>query len=216
MRLSLALVLLVCLQGEADPKLAQAARLFDRIWKEYFAARGEKYVPPHIVPFSGKMVSRTCGKVNPGNAYYCAKDNIIYYDEEFLAALRLRVASETGTSGDAAPLIAIAHELGHAVYSQMNRDRQPRGGIQQLNGYGEEKVADCLAGVLIRAASEQRFLTAGTLEEAESTMAIIGKLNAQKGHPSWRVRYSSFLSGYRTGVDACAANTIENLRYPSP
>lgn len=214
MRLSLAMVLMVCLQGAVDPKLAQAARLFDRMWKEYFAARGESYSPPRISPFSGKG-SSPCGKMNPGNAYYCEKDNTVYYDEEFLAALRLRVAADTGTSGDAAPIIAIAHELGHAVFSQMNRHSQPRGVIQQLHGYGEEKVADCLAGVLTRAASEQRLLTTGTLEEAESTMAIIGKLNSQKGHPSWRVRYNSFLSGYRNGVDACSANTIENLRYRS-
>jgi predicted metalloprotease len=214
MRLCVAWALLVCLHGAADPKLTQATRLFDRIWKEYFSARGETYSPPQIVPCTRKMVS-PCGKMNPGNAYYCEKTNTIYFDEEFLAALRLRVASETGTSGDAGPIIAIAHELGHAVVSQMNRHTPRRGSMQRLHGYGEEKVADCLAGVLTRAATEQKLLTAGTLAEAESTMAVIGQLNSQKEHPSWKVRYSSFLSGYRNGVDACSANTFENLRYPS-
>ncbi len=212
MRLSLALMVALCLQGAVDPKVEQAARLFERIWKEYFKSRGEVYQAPILTAFTGKQGS-ACGKVNPGNAYYCDKDNTVYYDADFLAALRLRVASETGTSGEAAPVIAIAHELGHAVFAQMNRQARPRGAMQQLQGYGEEKVADCLAGALTRAAAEQRVLAAGTLAEAEATIAIIGNLNARKGHPAWRVRYDSFLSGYRNGVNACEPNPLENLRY---
>jgi predicted metalloprotease len=213
MRLSLALIVVLCLQGAVDAKLEQAARLFDRIWKEYFTDRGEVYHAPRLTAFTGKQAS-ACGKVNPGNAYYCEKDNTIYYDADFLAALRLRVASETGTTGDAAPVIAIAHELGHAVFAQRNRQGRPRGAMQQLQGYGEEKVADCLAGALTRAAAEQRVLASGTLAEAEATMAIIGNLNARKGHPAWRIRYDSFLAGYRNGVNACEPTPLENLRYP--
>ncbi|MBL8220667.1 MAG: hypothetical protein JNL62_15660 [Bryobacterales bacterium] len=95
----------------------------------------------------------------------------------------------------------------------MNRHTRPSGVIQQLQGYGEEKMADCLAGFLTRAAGEKGLLSKGLLAETESTMAIIGKLNERKGHPNWRVRYNSFLSGYRNGVNACSDNTIENLRY---
>lgn len=212
MLLSLAMTLLVCLQAADSTPLHDATRLFDRMWQEYFSARGENYHSPKLVPFTSKRES-PCGKINPGNAYYCEKDNTVYYDSDFLAALRLRVASETGTSGHAAPIIAIAHELGHAVYAQMNRHTRPSGVIQQLQGYGEEKMADCLAGFLTRAAGEKGLLSKGLLAETESTMAIIGKLNERKGHPNWRVRYNSFLSGYRNGVNACSDNTIENLRY---
>ena len=211
MRLWLAPAILVfSLQAANIPRLNQVTRLFDRMWTEYFAARGESYRPPALVAFTGKRES-PCGKINPGNAYYCEKDNTVYFDEDFLAALRLRVAAETGTTGDSAPVIAIAHELGHAVFAQMNHNAPPHSPIQQLHGYGEEKVADCLSGALTRAAAEQRILSPSVLPEAEATMAIIGKLQPRNGHPTWRVRHDSFLSGYRNGVQACSAISIEKL-----
>lgn len=215
MLLALALSLSFHIMAAGDSTLTQSTRLFDRIWKEFFAARGETYQPPRLVAFAGKGES-SCGKMSPGNAYYCEKDNSVYYDEEFLAALRLRVASETGSTGEAAPIIAIAHELGHAVYAQMNRQTRPRGTFHQLQGYGEEKIADCLAGALTRAASEQGILTQATLAEAEVTMAIIGQLKPQKGHPTWRVRHDTFLNGFRGGVNACSATTFEKLKHRAP
>lgn len=213
MVLILALAFSLCLMGQSGGKLAEATRVYDRMWTEYFAARGEVYRPPLLKPFTGKGDS-PCGKTAPGNAYYCQKDNSIYYDSDFLAALRLRVASETKTSGDTAPLIAIAHETGHAVVAQMNRQATPRPGFQQLHGYSEEKVADCLAGAMTRAAS-QGPASKDVMREAMLTIGIIGQIKPAKGHPDWRIRSSSFLSGFRNGINACSATTFQNLKYPA-
>ncbi|MBL8173470.1 MAG: neutral zinc metallopeptidase [Bryobacterales bacterium] len=213
MLLTLAVKLILCLFAADDLKLSRSTGLFDRLWKEYFRARGQTYQPPNLTPFTGKRDS-PCGKIQAGNAYYCEKNNTVYYDSDFLSALRLRVASDTGTSGDAAPVVAIAHELGHAVYAQLNRQTRPVRGMQQLQGYGEEKMADCLAGFLTSAAAEKGLLETNVLMETESTMALIWEMNRRKGHPNWRVRFNSFLHGYRNGLEACSDATFENLRYP--
>lgn len=207
-------------QPSRPTKLQQSTRLFARVWDGYFAAYGIDFAVPAIISFSGTKRS-ACGNLPAGNAYYCERDNTIYYDDAFLGKLGKWIGRSTGTRGEAAAVVAIAHELGHAVFAQRSPERdQLRMPYQQLNGYGQEKVADCLAGVVTRAAFEKGILDKDDLLEAEETIKVVGESNFDLKHPerpgetypNWKIRRESYLQGFESGVNGCRASVIEKLQ----
>lgn len=204
--------------AQPDAKLEQGSRFLLRAWKEFFAANDLTFPEPKLTAFTKESKS-ACGKLIAGNAYYCERDHTVYYDSEFLEALRLRMAKSNGSTGDAAPLVAIAHELGHAVFAKANSLPEQRPPFQRLNGYGEEKIADCMAGVFTRAAVDAGVLKESARKEGAETIAFIGmqtELTApfsrkQEAYPNWRIRRGRFLAGFDHGLRSCSASFIEPL-----
>jgi len=203
--------------AQSDTKLEQSSRFLLRAWREFFAANDLNVPEPKLTPFTRESKS-ACGKLIAGNAYYCERDHTVYYDAEFLEALRIRMAQSSGSAGDAAQLVALAHELGHAIYAKTNSLPQQRPPFQRLNGYGEEKIADCMAGVFTRAAVDAGVLSDSARKEGADTIAFIGTqtalsspLRKQDAYPNWRIRRTRFLAGFDQGLRSCTATFIEPL-----
>lgn len=217
-RLVVVYLLAAAVWAQSDTRLEQGSRFLLRAWKEFFAANDLSFPEPKLIAFT-KNSQSACGKLIAGNAYYCERDHTVYYDAEFLEALRIRMAKANGTSGDAAPLVAIAHELGHALFAKATSLPEQRPPFQRLNGYGEEKVADCMAGVFTRAAVDAGILEESARKDGADTIAFIGTqmtsgspfARKPDAHPNWRIRRGRFLSGFDNGLRSCTVSFIEPL-----
>ncbi len=207
------------LDPRASRKLEQAGPVLAAAWTQYFRNLVPPPEPPRIIPIT-RAASSACGKLPSGNAYYCRKDHSIYYDTNFLESLRRRIAGITGTTADAAPVVVLAHEFGHAIYARIFRGADGGQPYQRLTGYGQEKMADCFAGAVTRSAYDSGLLDTVNLEEAEQTMIAVGEpptfteryfSRRKNAYPNWRIRRDSFLSGFRNGAQSCDAASIENL-----
>jgi predicted metalloprotease len=148
------------------------------------------------------------------NAAYCTARNAIYFDEAFLARLADAAARELRTDGDMAAIGVVAHEMGHAVVSQLRADsRIP---------YENEAAADCLAGVFTRDSERDGTLETGDLEEAFFGMAAAGdpapELTGNRrvdariltraallGHGTREQRLQNIRTGYERGAGACVS-----------
>jgi uncharacterized protein len=150
--------------------------------------------------------------MSANNAAYCTARNAIFFDETFLARLAGAAARELRTDGDMAAIGVVAHEMGHAVVSQLRADsRIP---------YENEAAADCLAGAFTRESQHDGSLEEGDLEEAFFGLAAAGdpppaltgnrridsrieRRASLLGHGTREQRLSNFTNGYERGAGAC-------------
>ena len=195
----------------SNAKVASAYQALIEMWDERFAQLGEDFVPPSLLAYRG-AVRTGCGIMSPDNAAYCATRNSIYFDEVFLARLAGTAAQQLGTDGDMAAIGVIAHEMGHAVVSQLGADsRVP---------YENEAAADCLAGAFTEESDRDGALEEGDLEEAFFGLAAAGdptpRLTGDRrvdrrilmraslmGHGTREQRLANFRAGYERGAGAC-------------
>jgi predicted metalloprotease len=195
----------------SNAKVGMAYNSLVAMWSADFARRGARFVPPGLVRYRG-AVRTACGVMSPNNAAYCTSRNAIYFDETFLARLAGAAGEALGTDGDMAAVGVIAHEMGHAVTSQLGADsRIP---------YENEAAADCLAGVFTAQSARDGALEAGDLEEAFFGLAAAGDPTPQltgnrriddrilthaalMGHGTRSQRLANFNAGYSGGAGAC-------------
>jgi predicted metalloprotease len=194
-------------------KVNMAYQALSALWSHRFAELGRRFVAPALFAYRG-AVRTECGVMRPNNAAYCTGRNAIYFDETFLARLAGAAARELRTDGDMAAIGVIAHEMGHAVVSQLRADsRIP---------YENEAAADCLAGAFTRESEHDGSLEEGDLEEAFFGMAAAGdpppaltgnrRVDARiltraalMGHGTREQRLANFTAGYERGAAACVA-----------
>lgn len=180
-------------------KVRLASRVFNDTWTEAFRAAGRSYPAPRILSYYGKWESG-CGETIPNNAFYCTKDNNIYFDKVFLTKMMKGVGGHLGTDGDLAPIIILAHEMGHGVAT-----------VLKLNfsySIHRENLADCLAGVLMKVSNELGYLERGDLDEAHRTLEISADdakthILSDHAHGTAAERRVFFDRGYAGGLPAC-------------
>lgn len=182
---------------ETMGKMNAAQQIFERSWAQIF--NDADYVSPRLVAYVNP-VRTPCGAMYPGNAGYCAVTNTIYYDAVFLTRLMKTASGELGTDGDYAPVVALAHEWGHAVALQM--------GIQHRLPVLNEATADCLAGAVTRQLDEDGYLDPGDVEEARFTFSILGdhpsvRFSDSRAHGDAQTRVTQFMRGFNEGLGAC-------------
>ena len=194
-------------------KVGMAYQALATLWSRRFAEIGQRFTAPALFAYRG-AVRTSCGVMRPNNAAYCTGPNAIYFDETFLAHLAEAASLELDTDGDMAAIGVIAHEMGHAVVSQLRADsRIP---------YENEAAADCLAGAFTRESEHDGSLEEGDLEEAFFGMAAAGdpppELTGNRrvdariltraallGHGTREQRLANFTTGYERGAGACVA-----------
>lgn len=152
-----------------------------------------------------------------GNAFYCpAKDSVAWDRSALLPVLRDRF-------GDAAVVVVLAHEMGHAVQSRtaptadMERaepDRYPTILI--------ETMADCYSGAFVRSVVDGKAphlrINAKQLDKAIAALATfrdpVGTGAADQGaHGDAFDRVSAFQDGYQQGAKLCAGMTVSNRQF---
>ena len=197
----------------SNRKVAMAYQALVTMWSGRFAELGQRFVPPALLAYRGP-VRTNCGVMSANNAAYCTARNAIYFDEAFLARLAGAASRELRTDGDMAAIGVVAHEMGHAVVSQLRADsRIP---------YQNEAAADCLAGAFTRQSEMDGTLEEGDLEEAFFGMAAAGdpppELTGNRrvdsriltraallGHGTREQRLENFTTGYERGAGACVS-----------
>jgi len=197
----------------SNAKVAMAYQVLVMMWSGRFAELGHRFVAPALLAYRGR-VRTNCGVMRANNAAYCTARNAIYFDEAFLARLAGAAARELRTDGDMAAIGVVAHEMGHAVVSQLRADsRIP---------YENEAAADCLAGAFTRDAQMDGSLEVADLDEAFFGMAAAGdpppELTGNRrvdgriltraalmGHGTGEQRLANFTTGYERGAGACVA-----------
>ncbi|MDB4883638.1 MAG: protein of unknown function zinc metallopeptidase [Gemmatimonadetes bacterium] len=197
----------------SNAKIGSAFHALVTMWQARFAQLGTRFVPPSLLAYRGP-VRTACGVMHQDNAAYCAARNTIYFDEVFLARLAGAAAVQLRTDGDMASIGVIAHEMGHAVVSQLGADsRIP---------YENEAAADCLAGAFTQESQHDGSLEPGDLDEAFFGLAAAGDPTPQltgdqridrrivtraslMGHGSRDQRLANFRAGYQSGAGVCVS-----------
>src|SRR5476651_2167327 len=195
----------------SNAKVRMAYGSLVAMWSADFTRHGERFTPPGLLSYRG-AVRTPCGIMHADNAFYCANDNAIYFDELFVARLADAAGEALGTDGDMAAVGVIAHEMGHAVAIQLGADsRIP---------YENEATADCLAGAFTQQSAKDGALEPGDLDEAFFGLAAAGDPAPQLtgnhrvdrrilyraallGHGTRDQRLENFNTGYRGGGGAC-------------
>nr|WP_042195015.1 neutral zinc metallopeptidase [Kibdelosporangium sp. MJ126-NF4]CEL21574.1 LpqM [Kibdelosporangium sp. MJ126-NF4]CTQ92355.1 LpqM [Kibdelosporangium sp. MJ126-NF4] len=149
-----------------------------------------------------------------GNAFYCPSADIIAWDRASL----LPVLKDK--FGEAAVMLVLAHEMGHAVQrragiTQQAQSRDP----QRYPTILLESQADCYAGSFVRWVSDGNAnvlqLDRDSLDPALEAMVLfkdpVGtEQTAQGAHGDAFDRVSAFQDGYEKGSKLCSEITVDN------
>ncbi|GAA1348117.1 neutral zinc metallopeptidase [Saccharothrix algeriensis] len=209
--------------GEIDRLAATAITDVDAFWATAFPDTfGEKWSPLEGGIYSVDT-SDPSAKPPPctekasdveGNAYYCPTADAIAWDRAaLLPVLQDRF-------GDAAVVIVLAHEMGHAVQRRMGitpeaERRDPRKYPTILT----EAMADCFAGSFIKWVNDGRSqhldIGTDTLDSALGALVTfrdpVGtSAGDRSAHGNAFDRVSAFQDGYQRGTKFCGAMTVEN------
>ena len=182
--------------GETQDYAAQFNDVISELngfWSSYFGTAGLEYRAPSVITLDGPTVT-ACGDADPSDfAFYCPRDETIYYTPSAFASHRLRF-------GDFAPIVVMAHEWGHHIQRLLSIEPSP--------GNAFELQADCLAGAYSSNAGQQGLLDPGDVTEAVSTSADAGDplglpQDAPGAHGINDDRVIAFMRGYLDGVTGC-------------
>lgn len=197
----------------SNQKVAMAYSALVQMWTREFEQIGERFARPRVVRYEGGGLT-ACGPIGSGNAIYCPRDNSVYYDQVFVAAMQKVAGRSVGTDGDMAAIGIIAHEIGHAVAMQL--------GYRSRNSYENESTADCLAGAFANQSRRDGSLESGDVEEAVFGMSMAGdptpestgndRLDAviesrleRNRHGTKQERMENFRVGFDRGPAGCLA-----------
>ncbi|WP_414584215.1 neutral zinc metallopeptidase [Scytonema sp. PCC 10023] len=186
-------------------------------WQSLFRQRGQTYVEPKLVLYSGAVQS-ACGFTRSAvGPFYCPADQKLYIDLSFYQDLKNRYQAP----GDFAQAYVIAHEVGHHVQNLMGISNQVQSMQRQVDrvqanqlSVRQELQADCFAGIWAHHANRSRqILEQGDVEEALNAASSIGDDRLQRqgrgyvtpesfthGSSAQRVRW--FQRGIQTGNPA--------------
>jgi predicted metalloprotease len=157
----------------------------EEIWAALFREQvGRTYRPATLVLFKGYTQSACGGASEATGPFYCPTDRKVYLDTGFFTVLEERM----GAGGDFAAAYVVAHEIGHHVQNELGILEQTtrlRQQVSQVEGneisVRVELMADCLAGIWARQASD-RFGTIrpDDFEEALQAARQIGDDTLQR------------------------------------
>lgn len=180
-------------------------KYLEKVWSRFLLPYGRKYDPPFIVDGGKARNARLSWKCGDGrmavldNAFYCPASNSISYDGYFLAGLNKKVGKLTGSPGDFAAVVALAHEIGHALQYKL--------GITAIFGFPNEQNADCFAGGMAYQLGLEHMLRPHDIAEAKAAMRLLGDPagagQLDNAHGNGTQRIEAFMAGYTSGPNGC-------------
>lgn len=209
--------------GPIDQLAATAVTDIDTFWQEAFPDAFDKPWQPIEGGIYSVDTTDPSAKPPPctekasdveGNAFYCPSADAIAWDRAaLLPVLKDRF-------GDAAVVIVLAHEMGHAVQNRMGitpeaERREP----QRFPTILTEAMADCFAGAFIKwvndGKSEHLDIGSDTLDSALGALITfrdpVGtSASDRSAHGNAFDRVSAFQDGYQQGTKFCGAMSVDN------
>lgn len=125
---------------------------------------------------------------------YCPANHTIYVGQDTVWAMYDQL-------GDAAPVVALAHEWGHHVQT-MTGVPPPRSPAESVDF---ENQADCVAGAWTKHADERKVLEyPDDLRDIGALLEVIGSRESpDRDHGSAEERTQAFTFGFRQGLPGC-------------
>ncbi|WP_158843348.1 neutral zinc metallopeptidase [Saccharothrix deserti] len=212
--------------GPIDQLAATAITDIDTFWQDAFQDTFDKAWQPLEGGIYSVDTADPAAKPPPctekasdveGNAFYCPSADAIAWDRAaLLPVLKDRF-------GDAAVVIVLAHEVGHAVQNRMGitpeAERREPGRFPTIL---TEAMADCFAGTFLKwvndGKSQHLNISSDTLDSALGALIQfrdpVGTSQSDRSaHGNAFDRVSAFQDGYQQGVEFCAAMSVENRRF---
>jgi predicted metalloprotease len=163
---------------------------------KFFQTEYEDVRPPRDVVFvpSREVRRSICGGYSDSSAYeYCPASRTIYIGQDLLWSFYRR-------QGDAAPVIALAHEWGHHIQTML--------GVPFARTNAEsvrfENQADCLSGAFAKFADEQKWLEADDLGDIDGLLQAVGSREGRfRDHGTVAERKQAFELGFKSGARGC-------------
>ena len=177
-------------------------------WSDEFARRGARYAPAPTVLYSG-YVEGACGLADAAQGpFYCPLDAKVYLDVSFFDDLRTRFGAQGGSLAEG---YVVAHEYGHHVEFLLGLLTQS---TTRSASVRMELMADCLAGVWSRHATETGYLQSVTDADVAAALDAAGAVGDDRiqretqgrvtpetwTHGSSAQRQDSFRAGYSSGA----------------
>jgi uncharacterized protein len=174
-------------QTAADPQVDFVRAVLgetEDVWTTYFQQRGQTYIAPKLVLFSGS-ISSACGLASSASGpFYCPGDQKVYLDLAFFQQL----ATQFGAPGEFARAYVIAHEVGHHLQNLLGVSSSAARAEQRSDRLGANHVsievelqADCYAGVWAQKANQaRRILEPGDLEQGLQAASSVGDDTLQR------------------------------------
>ncbi|SDG38498.1 Predicted metalloprotease [Lentzea fradiae] len=212
--------------GPIDKLAATALTDIEEFWEDSFQDTFNKQWKPLKGGYYSVDTSDASAKPPPctqkaadveGNAFYCpAADAIAWDRSSLLPVLQDRF-------GEAAVVVVLAHEVGHAVQNRMGitpeaERREP----EKYPTILTEAQADCFAGSFVRNVSDgkSRRLDIGSDALDKALNALITFRDPvgtspedEQAHGSAFDRVAAFQDGYEQGPKFCAAMTVQNRTF---
>jgi predicted metalloprotease len=189
-----------------DGFLTRIIRSVDGYWTQTLRESG---LPEPRVGYDwlapGERIFTGCGPAGANAAFYCARDDTIYFSQQFASELWRGVARGLpGQSagyghavGDFGVAYVVAHEYGHNIQHEL--------GIFPVRGGGTvepfELQADCFAGAWGNSVYRQGLLQPGDVQEAIDTALAVGDFDTtnEQHHGTPQQRRAAWLDGFESG-----------------
>jgi predicted metalloprotease len=200
-------------------------------WSALLPQYGKQYTAAKTVLYNGQTQSRCGTASNQVGPFYCPLDGYVYIDASFFAELTSRFGAD---GGQLAKEYVVAHEYGHHIQDILGlldkAQQDPQGA--QSGSVRTELMADCLAGVWVKHATETKDangtaylkpITQADITSALSAAAAVGDDRIQQAmqgrvtpetwtHGSSAARQRWFNAGYSSGdINQCNTFSVAKV-----
>ncbi len=163
---------------------------------QFYKVQYPKLPQPRDVVYvpNGRRASEPCGSYADDQAYeYCPANQTIYIGQDLLWAFYKQ-------EGDAAPVMALAHEWGHHIQIMEGISS----GKSAADSVKFENQADCLAGAFIQYSDKQGWLEKNDIQDIDGLLEAIGSHEGRsRDHGTAQERLKSFDTGFKSGAKGC-------------
>lgn len=162
---------------DAQCRVIGTVNSVQNFWATELPKYGQNYTKANTVLYSGQTPS-ACGTAsNQVGPFYCPTDRLVYIDASFFDELTSQFGAD---GGPLAQEYVVAHEYGHHIQDILGILGKAQSDPQGANSGSvkTELMADCLAGMWVKNASQTQDASGNTLLKPVTKTDIASALSA--------------------------------------